>query len=562
MDPLAIAGLAVSAVGLAVQLCETGDKAFDLTSILSKSSPTNDEITSVTLLTSHECEQSKLLKAVLFDKGKFGFSGSIFEKMDERNQSLMFAILYQLSEAWVEFHGTVQRLYARVIGSDVPSNHVDSVMFGVPLSRDRSMVEQKRMEGDLDRLKAVLSTTTAWNQRIERSVRTHLWLYSTDQNSPATNIANLQQVAADSSAQQLGWVETAKLRQIVVAVGTSPTNTPALMLPPSLKYPENSLNLVDRLSDGLISGLLGKLKVLVEFRSYTRTDTSVAIPLASLERRVEQLTALLHIAKDPSFRMPTALGFFHDPKKSRYGIIFNPQQDLRNSHKVHPFSLHNLFSKCRDANSHSGSPKRPSLGNRFGLAHALALALSKFQSIGWVHESIRSENIFFFNHTSTPIQIRYCEPWLFGYGNSRPDTSLSIDMYDENPIRNLYRHPDRWGLLPVASFRKVHDIYSLGVVLLEIAFWKPVADLVRTVSRNKGAVAEDVHRELLLLARHEDVADSMGEKFATIIVTCLTGSTTSFGVNEGQDTREDSLLQGAFQKYVVDVFAESLASLI
>ena len=135
-------------------------------------------------------------------------------------------------------------------------------------------------------------------------------------------------------------------------------------------------------------------------------------------------------------------------------------------------------------------------------------------------------------------------------------------MYDENPIRNSYRHPDRWGLLPVAPFRKVHDIYSLGVVLLEIAFWKPVADLVRTILRNKGAVAEDVHREWLLLARHEDVAGSMGEKFAAIIVTCLTGSTISFGVNEGQDTREDSLLQGAFQKYVVYVFAESLASLI
>ena len=551
MDAVSIAGLTVSAVGLAIQLCETGDKVLDLTSIISKSSPTNDEITNVTLLTSHECEQSKLLKAVLFDKGKFGFRGSVFEEMDERNQSLMFAILYQLSEAWLEFHGIVQRLFARVTGSDVPSNHVDRVLLGVPLSKDRSIIEQKRMEGDLDRLRAILSTTTAWNQRIERSVKTHLWLHSTDQKSPATNIASLEQVAADSSAQQLGWMETAKLRQIVVAVGTSPTNTPALTLPPSLKVPIDSLRLVDRLSDGLISGLLGNLKVLVEFRSYTRTDTSVAIPLASLERRIEQLTALLHIAKDPDFRLPTALGFFHDPKKSRYGIIFNPQQSLGNSRTVHAFSLHNLFSECR-----------PSLGNRFGLAHALALALSNFQSIGWVHESIRSENIFFFTRTPTSIQIRYCEPWLFGYGNSRPDTSLSVDMYDENPIRNLYRHPDRWGLLPVASFRKVHDIYSLGVVLLEIAFWKPVADLVETVSKNKGAAAEDVHRELLSLARHEEVADSMGEKFSTIAVTCLTGSTTSFGVNEGQDTREDSLLQGAFRKYVVDVFAESLASLI
>ena len=72
-------------------------------------------------------------------------------------------------------------------------------------------------------------------------------------------------------------------------------------------------------------------------------------------------------------------------------------------------------------------------------------------------------------------------------------------------------------------------------------------------SKNKGAIAEDVQKEIILLAKHTDVADLMGEKFSAILVLCLTINAASFGLAEGQDTQDDSLLQAAFQKQVVDV---------
>jgi hypothetical protein len=93
----------------------------------------------------------------------------------ERNQSLMFAILYRLSEAWLEFHAIVERLHTRMLGSGAPPDRIEFLAFsGGPLPGDGSIAEQKRIEGDLDQLKAILLTTTIWNQRVERSVKMHL----------------------------------------------------------------------------------------------------------------------------------------------------------------------------------------------------------------------------------------------------------------------------------------------------------------------------------------------------------------------------------------------------
>ncbi|MCJ1321629.1 hypothetical protein MMC15_006974 [Xylographa vitiligo] len=276
MDPIGIAGLAISAIGLAIQLCETGDKVLDLAKVVSSDRRSDARITQLPLLTSHECEQSKLLKSILFHRGRFGFPGSLFEGMDERNQNLVFAILYQLSETWLEFQ----------MGLDTFS--------GRALSRDGPIAEQRRKEGDLDRLEAILSTATIWNERIERSVKTHLWLSSMDKDSPEVSIGRLEQVAQDSSVQRLGWAETEKLRQVVIAIGTSPTNTTTLVVPPSLRHHDNSVNPSRRLSDGVLSGLLGRSNVLVEFRAYTKSNAD--IPLDRFERRIEQLTALLHIS--------------------------------------------------------------------------------------------------------------------------------------------------------------------------------------------------------------------------------------------------------------------------
>ena len=92
-----------------------------------------------------------------------------------------------------------------------------------------------------------------------------------------------------------------------------------------------------------------------------------------------------------------------------------------------------------------------------------------------VHESFRSENVLFYPKTSplgqhppsTGDEVDYSEPWLLGFEYSRPELDFSAGFIDIDPSRDVYRHPERQGQ-PQKLFNKLHDIYALGVVLLEI----------------------------------------------------------------------------------------------
>jgi hypothetical protein len=91
-----------------------------------------------------------------------------------------------------------------------------------------------------------------------------------------------------------------------------------------------------------------------------------------------------------------------------------------------------------------------------------------------VHESFRSENILFFPRIhedqvdgSLEQTLDVSEPWVFGFQFSRPETYFSHGVADICLARDVYRHPHRQRS-PTQVFSKIHDIYALGVVLLEI----------------------------------------------------------------------------------------------
>jgi len=70
--------------------------------------------------------------------------------------------------------------------------------------------------------------------------------------------------------------------------------------------------------------------------------------------------------------------------------------------------------------------------------------------------------------TSKPeSRIKFKDPWIFGFTNSRPEDAFSSGRDDTCLARDIYRHPSRQGV-PTEPFKKLHDVYALGVVLLEI----------------------------------------------------------------------------------------------
>lgn len=113
------------------------------------------------------------------------------------------------------------------------------------------------------------------------------------------------------------------------------------------------------------------------------------------------------------------------------------------------------------------------------LLRALSIHLTYFSLTVFfskVHESFRSENVLFFplkeSHGDKGrfvpgTQLDLSEPWILGFEFSRPETYFSEGRGDMCLSRDVYRHPDRQKH-PSKVFNKIHDIYALGVVLLEI----------------------------------------------------------------------------------------------
>lgn len=80
---------------------------------------------------------------------------------------------------------------------------------------------------------------------------------------------------------------------------------------------------------------------------------------------------------------------------------------------------------------------------------------------------MHSNSVLFFQSSGVQNDLLVESPYLVNFEYSRPETAMTKYDFDNDLERNLYRHPDRQGH-PKTSFSKLHDIYALGVVLLEI----------------------------------------------------------------------------------------------
>lgn len=130
------------------------------------------------------------------------------------------------------------------------------------------------------------------------------------------------------------------------------------------------------------------------------------------------------------------------------------------------------------------------------------------------------------------------DPYLVGLESARAVATVS-EIADRRKMamweRKIYQHPERVEIdgRITQSYTKAHDVYSLGIVLLEIGLWKPLSTIedVRTLfTGNVNASSTGGHhlgqelmekREKLFLklARTTDVC--MGDTYASIVENCL-----------------------------------------
>lgn len=114
-----------------------------------------------------------------------------------------------------------------------------------------------------------------------------------------------------------------------------------------------------------------------------------------------------------------------------------------------------------------------------------------------------------------------------GYEFARGDDPAEIsDKPSSDPSRDVYRHPNAQGPTS-SSFIKAYDIYALGIMLLEIAYWKPFSKIVEKLigsSKVSAILMKNIRTSLLTdtpTGFIQNVRFRMGNHFASVVAVCL-----------------------------------------
>ena len=126
----------------------------------------------------------------------------------------------------------------------------------------------------------------------------------------------------------------------------------------------------------------------------------------------------------------------------------------------------------RSSLSHLLGTRPPSdLLERLKICKNLALATKAVHSIGLVHKAIRPRSILMLSKPGdSPSAAKiYLQDWNYVREVSGATTELGEALWP----KQIYQHPERQGEYAEAAYETRHDIYSLGVCMLEILLWKP-----------------------------------------------------------------------------------------
>ncbi|CAI7629305.1 unnamed protein product [Penicillium crustosum] len=170
-----------------------------------------------------------------------------------------------------------------------------------------------------------------------------------------------------------------------------------------------------------------------------------------------------------------------------------------------------------------------SLSDRFKLANELAKAVHSVHLFRFVHKNIRPKTILLLGSDESSIGSAF----LIGFDSFRMASGRNLRKGEASWERCLYQHPDRIGTIP-KDYIMQHDIYSLGVCLLELGLWESFVSYDElTVASNDNAPTPArapilgtgggvyFQRHLLLLAQGE-LRKRMGTRYSDVVVTCLT----------------------------------------
>ncbi|KAI1122317.1 hypothetical protein F5Y10DRAFT_271221 [Nemania abortiva] len=226
----------------------------------------------------------------------------------------------------------------------------------------------------------------------------------------------------------------------------------------------------------------------------------------------------------------------------------------------------NMFRSLRGALL---SQSIPSLSQRISIAKELTKSISYMHTFDFVHKNIRPETILLFDDTEAKRELTF----LVGFEGFRAVDGATAQRGDAELHRDLYRHPSRQGDSPAQRYGMEHDIYSLGVCLLEIGLWDPFISYENPrepragpsydrfldwlnrqnleASYNKSFYLKDYFEE----QAKTSLPERAGDRYSDIVVKCLTCLDGKDGdeaeeINE-TDSKDSNIAAGV--KFIQDI---------
>jgi hypothetical protein len=545
-----IAGLTTGSIGFAITLYRT---TLDLYSVFTTASSLGQD--------AHVLQAQLLIQETLFKRWGDGVGltkGSV-EDVDERLKrdgegSLFQAVVVALSSAKQVLSDTekLKKSYG-LEGSDERTGGgqllvelqgmylVDSAVVVEDYQRRKDEAEKMQIRvGIMQKLKWVIKDKEKFGKWVERLTGLNNGLYSLIEPLEASilakavvgellrtlDLARLRVLctAAKTTSNASDVASLGALRQRAVEITRFPDSIPDMELPGTSKgLTLFSAGRGERRTVGSYQGEKNgtpeptKL-VLVEWKIIESNLTGQEKEI--LDTTTNSLAFFLnHNNKSEGLRSLTCIGVTKPVSQSaesiRYGLVY----DLpgKSTEKKPPLSL---FEMLRD------DKNEIDLGNKFLIAQVLVQSLHELHVANWLHKAICSENVLFIRQSgaSGPRgQISASSVYLAGYEFSRPGRLRDPTQPAGDVVRSVYAHPAYRG--GDIKYRRLFDIYSLGVVLLEIGLWQNAATSVRP-----GLTANNI-QELLIESCEEELGPAMGRVYRNAVHCCLTGDFAVEGLN-------------------------------
>ncbi|KAJ9489697.1 hypothetical protein VN97_g3567 [Penicillium thymicola] len=196
-------------------------------------------------------------------------------------------------------------------------------------------------------------------------------------------------------------------------------------------------------------------------------------PYSNMEKEnvrvnIQILARMIHQAQ-PNHGILKLVGFRDElnSQQSTFQLIF-----------ITPFPGESCTTLSQYMRDHPG---KPTLNFRFTLCYQLSRAILETHTLGLVHKNIRPENILLSQETNPDDDMTLAEPtptlYLSGWQYARQVEYGVTNLRNEITLqKKIYQHPERQLPLADKEYSMAHDVYSLGVCMLEILNWESVLE--------------------------------------------------------------------------------------